>query len=131
MNGAGSVGCLVLKEETCDPMKSVNTFVVVVRREVKYGLSIAGMLQLKEEVEALYLLCIIRVSADTIFSPFSTLDVNSGKGYKLWVQRDVENAILDGTTCVVRHPLERRASVRASAMSSWSCVWWMCLALGD
>lgn len=105
---------------------------MVVWREVKYGLSVAGTLQLKEEAEALYLLCVMRrVSADTIFSPFSTPDVNSGKGYKLWAQRDVENAILDGTTRVVRHPLERWASVRASAMSSWSCVWWMCLALGD
>lgn len=63
-----------------------------------------------------------RVSAITIFCPFSTLHVNSGKGFKLWIQRDIENAILDGTTHVVQHLLMIQASVRASGMSSWSCV---------
>lgn len=105
---------------------------MVVWRAVKHGLSVAGTLQLKEEVEALYLLYIMRrVSAVTIFYPSSSLDVNSGKGYRLWVQRDGENAILDGTTHVVQHPLIIRASLRASGVSSWSCVCWLCLALGD
>lgn len=56
------------------------------------------------------------------FYPFSTLDVNSGKGYKLWIQSDIENAVLDGTTRVVQHPLMIQPSVRASGLSSWSCV---------
>lgn len=56
------------------------------------------------------------------FYPFSTLDVNSGKGYELWIQSDIENAVLGGTTHVVQHPLMIQPSVRASGLSSWSCV---------
>lgn len=48
--------------------------------------------------------------------------MNSGKGYELWIQRDIEDAILDGTTHVIQHPLMIHASVSASSMSSLSCV---------
>lgn len=92
--------------------------------------SVAGTLQLKEEVEALCLLCIMRrVSAVTFFYPFSARPVSSDKLYKLWVQKDIENAVLDGTTQVAQHPLLIPASARASGMSC--CVWWLCLTLGD